>query len=202
MVVRPRAIKRPQIDPGLAHRLPPGQHLARRLPVLHHGDVPPFDPATWDLRVSGLVERPLRLTWPEFQQLPRVTVDGDLHCVTRWSKLDNRWEGVAARHVIALAGVKPEARFVLFHADGGYTANLPLAAFDADDALLALARDGEPLTPEHGAPLRVVVPRRYAWKSAKWLRGIEFLAEDRPGFWEEYGYHHDGDPWREERFAE
>lgn len=202
MVSRPRAVRRPAIAPDLAERLPPGQVPTRRWPVLHHGEVPPFAPDTWDLRVFGLVGTPLRLDWEAFSALPRVTVTGDMHCVTRWSKLDNRWEGVAARELLALAGVGPEARFVLFHAEGGYTANLPLAALDDEDAILATAHDGEPLTPEHGAPLRVVIPRRYAWKGAKWLRGIELLAEDRPGFWEEYGYSPTADPWREERFAE
>ncbi len=202
MVVRGRPVKRPSIAPELANRVPPGQHVATRWPVLHHGEVPPFDPATWDFRVFGLVEEPLRLGWEEFLALPRITVAGDLHCVTRWSKLDNRWEGVAAREIVRRAKVRPEARFALLHADGGYTANLPLAALAADDALLALKHDGEDLLPEHGAPLRAVVPQRYAWKSAKWLRGIEFLAEDRPGFWEGFGYHDNADPWREERFAE
>ena len=202
MVSRPRAIKRPTIAPEQAERLPPGQVLTRRWPVLHHGEIPPFDPTTWDLRVFGLVTEPLRLDWDAFQALPRVTVTGDMHCVTRWSKLDNRWQGVAAREILARAGVLPDARFVLFHAEGGYTANLPLAALDDNDAILATAHDGEPLTPEHGAPLRVVIPKRYAWKGAKWLRGIELLAEDRPGFWEGYGYSATADPWREERFAD
>ncbi len=202
MVFRSLGVKRPKIDPSLAGRLPPGQHLTQRWPVLHQGAVPPFDPASWVFRVFGLVERPLRLTWPEFQALPRTTVGADMHCVTRWSKLDNVWEGVSARELLARARPLAEARFVLFHADGDYTANLPLAAFDDEDVLLALKHGGEDLTPEHGAPLRAVVPKRYAWKSAKWLRGIEFLAEDQPGFWENYGYHNDADPWREERFAE
>ena len=200
MLARPRGVKRPTIPPALADRVPPGQHVATRWPVLHHGDVPPFDPTTWDFRVFGLVEAPLRLTWDEFLALPRVSRAGDLHCVTRWSKLDNAWQGVPARDVVGRAGPRPEARFALFHAEGGYTANLPLAALD--DALLALAHDGEPLTPEHGFPLRAVVPSRYAWKGAKWLRAVEFLANDQPGFWESFGYHPNADPWREERFAE
>jgi DMSO/TMAO reductase YedYZ molybdopterin-dependent catalytic subunit len=202
MVSRPRTVKRPPVAPELADRLPPGQVLTRRWPVLHHGEVPPFNPETWDLRVVGLVEAPLRFGWEEFLALPRTTVTADMHCVTRWSKLGNVWEGVLARELLARAGVRPEARFVLLHAEGGYTANLPLAAFVDDDALLATGHDGEPLTPEHGAPLRAVIPKRYAWKGAKWLRGIELLAEDRPGFWEGYGYSATADPWREERFAE
>ena len=170
--------------------------------MLHEGKVPAFDPATWDLQVIGLVDRPVRLSWAEFQRLPAVEVTADMHCVTRWSKLNNSWEGVSGRYVVELAGVLPAAKYVLFHAEGGYTANVPLAAFAADDALLALKHGGEDLAPEHGSPLRAVVPTRYAWKSAKWLRGIEFLAEDRPGFWEGYGYDDNADPWHEERFAE
>jgi DMSO/TMAO reductase YedYZ molybdopterin-dependent catalytic subunit len=200
MVQQPRGVKRPKIAPELADRVPPGQFPTPRWPVLHHGPIPPFDPATWDFRVFGLVERPLRLTWDEFRALPRTTATADLHCVSRWSKLDNAWEGVPARELVARARPAPEARFVLLHADGGYTANLPLAALD--DLLLALAHDGQELTPEHGYPVRAVVPGRYAWKSAKWLRAIELLADDRPGFWEQYGYSTNADPWREERFAE
>ena len=197
-----RGLKRPRVAPQLGARTPPGQYLTERWPVLHHGPVPPFDPATWDFRVFGLVERPLRFTWEEFRALPRVAVHADMHCVTRWSKLDNDWEGVPAREVVARAGVRPEARFALLHGEGGYTANLPFAAFADDQVLFALKHGGEDLTPEHGFPLRAVVPRCYAWKSAKWLRGVEFLAEDQPGFWERYGYHHNADPWREERFAD
>jgi DMSO/TMAO reductase YedYZ molybdopterin-dependent catalytic subunit len=200
MVQQPRGVKRPKIAPELADRVPPGQFPTPRWPVLHHGQIPPFDPATWDFRVFGLVEQPLRLTWHEFRALPRTTATTDLHCVSRWSKLDNAWEGVPARELVARARPAPEARFVLLHADGGYTANLPLAALD--DLLLALAHDGQELTPEHGYPVRAVVPGRYAWKSAKWLRAIELLADDRPGFWEQYGYSTNADPWREERFAE
>ena len=202
MVSRSLSVKRPRAVPELVNRVPPGQHATGRWPVFHHGAVPPFDPATWDLRVFGLVERPLRFTWEEFQALPRIVVTADMHCVTRWSKLDNVWEGVAGREIIARAEPLPEARFVLLHAEGGYTANLPLDAFAAEDVVLALKHDGEELAPEHGRPLRAVVPSRYAWKGAKWLRRIEFLADDRPGFWEAYGYNNNADPWREERFAE
>ena len=202
MVFRSLGVKRPKIAPELAERVPPGQHVTARWPVLHHGAIPPFNPAAWDLRVFGLIERPLRYTWEEFQALPRFTFTADMHCVTRWSKLDNAWEGVAAREIIARARPLPEARFVLLHAEGGYTANLDLDAFAADDVLLALKHGGEDLSPEHGQPLRAVIPSRYAWKGAKWLRAIEFLADDRPGFWEKYGYNNNADPWREERFAE
>lgn len=201
MVTRSRGVKRPVAVPTVGERLPPGQHPTRRWPVFHHGEIPAVDLATWDLRVFGLVEEPLRLTWAAFLALPRVTVTADMHCVTRWSALDHTWEGVAAAEIAARAKPRPGARFVLAHAEGGYTANLPLEAFLDPGALLASAHNGEALTPEHGAPLRLVVPDRYAWKSAKWLRGIEFLAEDRPGFWEGYGYHDNADVWREERFA-
>jgi DMSO/TMAO reductase YedYZ molybdopterin-dependent catalytic subunit len=199
--VRPAArVRRPTADTSLHDRLPPGQIAARRWPVLHQGEVPPFDPATWDLHIFGRVTRPLRLSWDEFQALPQSVMDGDLHCVTRWSKLDNTWRGVELRHLLDQAGLEPDAAHLLFHCDGGYTANLALDALD-ERVLLATHHDGEPLTPEHGFPLRVVAPARYAWKSAKWLRGIEVLAEDVPGFWERYGYHNEADAWREERFA-
>jgi DMSO/TMAO reductase YedYZ molybdopterin-dependent catalytic subunit len=202
MVFRSLGLKRPQLPPDVAERIPPGQFLTERWPVLHHGAIPSFNPATWDLRVFGLVEHELRFTWDEFLALPRVVVNADMHCVTRWSKLDNTWEGVSARSIIEAAGVKPEARFVLFHSDGGYTANIPFEVFADDDVLLALKHNDEELTPEHGYPVRAVVPKRYAWKSAKWLRGIEFMAEDKLGFWEQYGYHNNADHWKEERFAE
>ena len=200
MVFRSTGLKRPMIPPELADRVPPGQHVTERWPVLHHGSIPPFDPATWDFRVFGLVDEPLRFTWDDFRALPRTTVTADLHCVTRWSKLDNTWEGVSARVLSLRARVKPESKFVLLHADGGYTANVPIEAFG--DAILALKHNGQDLSPEHGYPLRAVVPERYAWKSAKWLRGVEFMASDRPGFWERYGYSSDADPWSERRFAE
>lgn len=202
MAFRSLGLKRPKYPPEITHRLPPGQYLTERWPVLHYGSVPPFDPDTWDFRVFGEVEQPLRLTWEEFQRLPRVSVIADMHCVTRWSHLDNHWEGVAFRAILDLVKPKPSARFVLFHCDGGYTTNLPLAVVDDDDVLFALKHDGADLTPEHGFPVRVVVPKRYAWKSAKWVRAVEFLTEDRPGFWEQYGYHNNADFWKEERFAE
>ncbi len=180
-------------------RLPPGQSLTLKWPVLHAGEIPGFDPETWDLSVSGLVERPFKLSWAEFQQLPRVRVKTDFHCVTTWSKFDNVWEGVLFRTLVERAGPKPEAKFVIQHAEGGYTTNTPLADLLRDDVLLADKHEPEPLTAEHGAPLRMVVPHLYAWKSAKWVRGFEFAAEDRAGYWEELGYHMYGDPFREER---
>ena len=185
---------------ALAHRVPPGQIVTPRWPVLHKGEVPAFDPATWDFRVWGAIAAPQCWAWEEFQVLPTVTVAGDLHCVTRWSSLDHEWHGVAGRTITDLVQPDPSARYVLLHGEGGYTANLPLAAFLAEDIVLATHHAGEPLTAEHGAPLRAVVPSRYAWKSVKWLRGIEFLREDVPGFWERYGYSASADPWREERF--
>jgi DMSO/TMAO reductase YedYZ molybdopterin-dependent catalytic subunit len=182
--------------------VPPGQVVAKRWPVLHTGDVPPFDAATWDFRVIGLVSVPLRLTWQDVQALPRVTVAGDLHCVTRWSLLGRTWHGVLFTELLERAGVLPEAAFALLTGEGGYTANVPVSALRDDDAILALASDGEILTPEHGYPLRAIIPSRYAWKSVKWIRGIELLCEDQPGFWEGYGYHDNADPWREERFRD
>lgn len=195
-----RRVRRPSADTLLRDRLPPGQIAARRWPVLHQGEVPVFDAATWDLKVFGQVRRPLRLTWDEFQALPQTEMDGDLHCVTRWSKLDNTWRGVELRLLLDRAELTTGAAHLTFHSEGGYTANLALDALD-EPILLATHHDGEPLTPEHGFPLRVIAPARYAWKSAKWLRGIEVLAEDEPGFWERYGYHNEADAWREERFA-
>jgi DMSO/TMAO reductase YedYZ molybdopterin-dependent catalytic subunit len=201
MVFRSLGLKRPKVDPALVDRVPPGQQLTDKWPVLHYGSVPPFDPGNWSLEVVGLVETPLRYGWLEFQQLPQVDVTADMHCVTRWSRLDNRWGGVNFQTVLDLAKPRATARFVMFHCDGGYTTNVPLAVLEDDDVLLALRHDGEPLTEEHGFPLRAVVPKRYAWKSAKWLRTIEFMDEDRLGFWERYGYHNNADFWNEERFA-
>jgi DMSO/TMAO reductase YedYZ molybdopterin-dependent catalytic subunit len=181
-------------------RLPPGQYLTKKWPVLHAGSVPRVDPGAWSLRLFGLVEEPRSWTWDEFRALPSVRVRADMHCVTRWSLLENVWEGVAVSEVLRHVRVRPEARFVLVHAEQGWTTNLPLEDFRAEDCLFAWSNRGEPLSADHGAPLRLVVPRLYAWKSAKWVRGVEFLAEDQPGFWERNGYHHRGDPWAEQRF--
>jgi DMSO/TMAO reductase YedYZ molybdopterin-dependent catalytic subunit len=189
-------------DPAVAGRVPPGQYLTEKFPVLHYGSVPMADLATWDLRVFGEVDNPLRLSWTEFRALPRAAVTADIHCVTRWSKLDTHWEGVSIRTIIDLAQVRPSAAFVIGHAEQGYTANLPLAVLDDDDVLLADTYEGEPLTPEHGYPLRLIVPKRYFWKGPKWIRGLEFAATDTKGFWERYGYHNDADPWAEQRFSE
>ncbi len=185
------------IDPS---RLPPGQYLTERFPVLHVGDVPEITRETWDLSLFGLVREPERLTFDELRALPTVDVVTDIHCVTKWSKFDTRWTGVRFRDVMAQVDVDPAARFVVEHAEFGYTTNLPLADLFGDDTLVAWAFGGEPLDAVHGGPVRMVVPARYFWKSAKWLRGIEFVADDQPGFWERNGYHNAGDPWREERY--
>jgi DMSO/TMAO reductase YedYZ molybdopterin-dependent catalytic subunit len=182
-------------DTARPRRIPPGQVQTHRWPVLHAGPTPQVDLAGWDLRFFGLVEEPRAWSWDEFRALPRSTVLADMHCVTTWSRLDNAWEGVLVRAVMAHVRVKPEARFVLVHAEGGFTTNLPLADFLGEDCLFAWGHDGRPLEPDHGGPLRLVVPRLYAWKSAKWVRGVEFLADDEPGFWEQNGYHAHGDPW-------
>lgn len=200
MIARSPTIKRPKRDPALQERLPPGQILAKRWPVRHEGAIPPFDPETWTLRVWGRVAQPLAWSWAEIQTLPRVTVAADMHCVARWSALDLVWSGIPIGEVMARTEVSPDARFVVFHGEGGYTANLPLAAVTAD-ALLATALDGAPLPAARGGPLRLIVPNRYAWKSVKWLRGIEFAHDDAPGFWERYGYSATADPWTEDRFA-
>jgi len=191
-------VESPRQDP----RLPPGQVKTDKWPVLHHGQVPDVELASWSLVVDGRVERPQRWSWEEFQELPRARVHSDIHCVTRWSRYDNLWEGVALRDVIGLASPAADARFAIIHAELGFTTNLPLMELMQDDVLLADRHDGQPLSPEHGWPLRLVVPRRYFWKSAKWVRRLELVAADEPGFWERNGYHNDADPWREERFSE
>jgi len=181
-------------------RLPPGQAATLKWPVLHYGSVPRFDPARWDFSISGLLEQPLRLTWDKFNRLPKSTVTSDFHCVTRWSRFDNRWEGVLFRDVLKLVKLLPRAAYVLVHAEQGYTANVPLADLDHDSVLFATHHDGQPLTPDHGYPLRLIVPHLYAWKSVKWVRGLEFFDRDVPGFWEQNGYHMYGDPFKEQRF--
>lgn len=186
-------------------RTPPGQRRTAKWPVPHHGAVPPLTRASWRLRVWGACERPCTLSWAQLMELPQVDVRCDIHCVTRWSRLGNTFTGVPARVVVALARPRADARFVLQHAasepDGDFTVNVPLDAFTADDCLLAHAHDGEPLTPEHGFPVRAVVPRLYSWKGAKWITGLEIRATDAPGFWEVNGYHMHGDPWREQRYG-
>jgi DMSO/TMAO reductase YedYZ molybdopterin-dependent catalytic subunit len=182
-------------------RLPPGQYLTEKWPVLHAGSVPDTDLATWDFRVFGEVQNPITLSWEELNALPKAENVQDIHCVTRWSRFDARFGGVHWRELAKLVSPKPSARFVIAHSEQGYTANVPIEFLEDDNALLATEADGEPLTPEHGWPLRLVIPGKYFWKSAKWLRGIELRATDEPGFWERYGYHNDADPWREERYG-
>jgi DMSO/TMAO reductase YedYZ molybdopterin-dependent catalytic subunit len=182
-------------------RLPPGQYLTEKWPVLHAGGVPDTDLATWDFAVSGEVENPIRLSWDDFNRLPKTEITEDIHCVTRWSRFDVTFEGVHWSALEELVEPKPSARFVVAHSEQGYTANVPIASLRDSLALLATHADGAPLTPEHGWPLRLVIPGTYFWKSAKWLRGIELTASDRPGFWERYGYHNDADPFKEERYG-
>jgi DMSO/TMAO reductase YedYZ molybdopterin-dependent catalytic subunit len=192
-----KKLERQMRDTG---RLPPGQSLTLKWPVLHYGSVPRFDAARWDFQITGLVDKPVRLSWEEFNKLPLTEVTADFHCVTRWSRFDNRWRGAATSEVLKLAPPLPSARFVLVHAEAGFSANLPLADFARPESLFAFLHDGEPLTAEHGYPVRLIVPHLYAWKSVKWVRGIELLASDQPGFWEQNGYHMYGDPFKEQRF--
>ncbi|MEA1977049.1 MAG: sulfite oxidase-like oxidoreductase [Chloroflexota bacterium] len=193
-------------------RLPPGQSLTVKFPVLHYGPVPTFDPSTWEFRVWGEVDQEVTWTWDEFLELPRTKVKMDIHCVTRWSKFDTEWEGVSLQTLVQqeIIKVKPSAKFLLQHCDYGYSTNMPISIAMSDNFLLATHFDGQPLTPDHGYPLRGVVgaiPGReglkdiYLWKGGKWLRGLEFIPEDRLGFWEQAGYHNDADVWEEQRFA-
>jgi DMSO/TMAO reductase YedYZ molybdopterin-dependent catalytic subunit len=201
-VFRSRAEQK-AIDAGYdPARLPPGQTLTDKWPVLHAGDVARYASLdTWTFRVFGEVEQEVELSWDELNALPRADNVQDIHCVTRWSRFDMRFGGIHPREVLALARPTPAARFVVAHAEAGFTANVPLSSVTGPDALLATHADGEPLPAEHGYPLRLVVPGKYFWKSAKWLRGLELTADDQPGFWERYGYHNDADPWREERYS-
>ena len=188
-------------DTHRTNRIPPGQSRTRKWPVLDASGPPKLDLATWRLEIFGLVETPLSLTLDELQALPQVKVFADFHCVTRWSRLGNLWEGVATRAIAEQVKIKPEAQFVLAHAyDNGWTTNMPLEFFLAADSLLTHTHDGEPISLEHGGPVRLMIPPLYAWKSAKWIRGLEFLSTDKAGFWEDGGYHMLGDPWREQRF--
>lgn len=183
------------------NRLPPGQSLTQKWPVLHVGSIPRFDPNAWDFYIWGLVKQSKRFTWPEFSALPMAKQTNDMHCVTRWSKFDSTFEGVPVAEVMKHVELLPEAKYVMVHADPGYSTNLPLEDFLDDDVMFAMKYEGQPLTPDHGYPVRLLVPKLYLWKSAKWVRGLEFMPEDRPGFWENYGYHNHGDPWTEERFG-
>jgi DMSO/TMAO reductase YedYZ molybdopterin-dependent catalytic subunit len=185
----------------IAKRVPPGQRLVKGWPVLHYGPIPTFDEATWDFEISGSVDNPISLTYAELKALGPADVHADMHCVTGWSTLDNEWTGIPFRVLVEKAKPKPDAKWVITHCDYGYTSDLSLQAMLDDDVLVAWAHNGEPLAPEHGFPLRLVVPKRYAWKSAKWLRGLEFAEQNKRGFWEVRGYHVHADPWREERYS-
>ena len=179
---------------------PPGQFVTEKFPVLTFGPTPRIDLSTWQFRIFGLVEEEITLDWQEFNALPQTRLDAEFHCVTQWSKLQNVWEGILFTDLLKLVAPKPEAAYVMAHCYGGYTTNVALDVLNDDDVLFAHSHDGAPLDAEHGGPMRLVVPKRYGWKSAKWVNGIEFMAEDAPGFWEMRGYHMEGDPWKEERF--
>ena len=181
-------------------RLPPGQYLTEKWPVLHAGDVPRVDIATWTLELTGEVEEPVTLSFDELTALPATEVTTDIHCVTRWSRFDAHFEGVHWRELAKLCDPKPSARFVIAHAEQGFTANSPLVAIEDENALIVYAADGAPLTLDHGWPVRLFVPTKYFWKSAKWLNGLELTAADKPGFWERYGYNNNADYWKEERY--
>jgi len=188
-------------DTSRSERVPPGQKLTDSFPVLHYGNVPRINPDEWKMRLFGQVDAERSLSFSEFLALPRAKVFSDVHCVTTWSRLNNLWEGVPTTVLKGLVRIKPKAGFAVVHAYGGFTTNLSLEDFFAEDVLFALLHDGRPISPEHGYPARLVVPRLYFWKSAKWVTGVEFTAEDRPGFWESHGYHNRGDPWKEERYS-
>lgn len=190
-------ISRPETE-----RLPPGQHLVKNWPVLDLGDQPEIAIANWRLEVGGRVEMPLSFDWQAFEALQKSRKISDIHCVTTWSRYDNRWEGVATRDLLDHAMPKADADYVMLTAYDGYTTNLPLADFAADDSILATAWEGQPLSRDHGGPMRLIVPHLYLWKSAKWLRRIDLMKSDKAGFWEKNGYHMLGDPWREQRYSE
>ncbi len=192
--------RRSRAGQELGDRLPPGQHPVDDFPVLSAGPTPRTDLATWDLTVDGAVARPQRWGWGAFRALPTETPTVDIHCVTTWSKFDTTWEGVSVDSLLELAGPTERGAYLIAHCDGGYTTNLPLADVTGGKAWVALGFGGQPLAAEHGGPARLLVPHLYLWKSAKWVRRLEIVAEDRPGFWEELGYHDRGDPWREQRY--
>ncbi|MGE5612355.1 MAG: sulfite oxidase-like oxidoreductase [Bacillota bacterium] len=200
---RPRVISPDTLRGSPGQRTPPGQTLTAKWPVLHHGSVPKVDPysPSWTFRVFGLCENPCELSYAQVRAMPSIDVFCDIHCVTHWSRLENTFTGVPTRVLIEQAKPKPEAKFVMCHSEAGFTTNVPLAEFIQDDCILAYAWEGKELPPEHGWPLRGLIPRLYLWKSAKWIRGIELRATDAPGFWEQNGYHMHGDPWKEERFG-
>lgn len=188
--------------PELADRLPPGQIWTERFPILHEGEVPRYDMAEWNLRLFGEIEQELSLSFEDLMAMPQTEITCDIHCVTRWSKADTVWKGVLLRDLFAQLKIKPEARYVMVHADQDYETNVPLADLLGEQVMVAHAYDGQPLSPKHGGPLRLVVPHLYFWKSAKWVRGFEFMASDRQGFWERNGFHNVAEPFQEQRFSE
>jgi len=189
-------------DTKKSQRIPPGQRKTDEMPVLHYGSVPRIDTSKWRFKIIGLVERKVELTFDQFIALPNIKILSDIHCVTGWSKLENYWEGISTSEIRKIANILPEAKFVMIHSVGGFTTNLSLEDFFQPDVLFATKQNGNIITPEHGFPVRLVVPRLYFWKSAKWVEGVEFMKEDRPGFWETHGYHIRGDPWKEERYSD
>jgi DMSO/TMAO reductase YedYZ molybdopterin-dependent catalytic subunit len=188
-------------EPETAGRVPPGQYLVRDFPVLSAGPTPRTPLDQWTFTIQGLVREPVKWTWEEFLQLPNQEFIRDIHCVTKWSKLDTRWQGVTVDTLFEHVELDPKAMYVTAFCDGGYTTNIPLADLVNGQAFVGYKYDGAPLAPEHGGPARLVVPHLYFWKSAKWVRGLHLMAEDRPGFWEGLGYHNRGDPWKEERYS-
>ncbi|MGH7934983.1 MAG: sulfite oxidase-like oxidoreductase [Candidatus Binataceae bacterium] len=199
--MRRKSEEEPPASAERPERLPPGQYLTTNFPVLSYGATPRFNPAKWDFGIIGLVEEPVRLNYEQVRALPMSRQVADFHCVTTWSRYDNVWEGVKTRELVKLVRLKGEVHYVFVHCDGGYTTNLPLGEFLGDDVMFAYRHDGKELHPDHGFPLRLVVPKLYGWKSAKWVRAIEFCFNDRRGFWEVRGYHSHGDPWTEERYS-
>ena len=190
-----------EVDRAHENRLPPGQHLVEKWPVLDLGAQPDVSLANWRLRIEGAVENVVTLTFDDFMALPQVDYVSDIHCVTTWSRYDNHWKGVASQTIVDLVKPTADAAYVIFHSYDGYTTNVKLDVFNEPDVLIAHSWEGEPLTREHGGPVRAIVPQWYFWKSAKWIRRIEFSPVDKPGFWEERGYHNDADPWTEQRYS-
>jgi len=188
-------------DPGRPSRIPPGQRPIEEMPVLHYGKTQTIDPRKWRFKITGLVEERIELSLEEFKSLPQSKVISDVHCVTGWSKLDNLWEGVLSGEIGKLVKILPEARFVMVHSVGGFTVNMSIEDFFEPEVIFAMKHNGKELTPEHGYPVRLVVPKLYFWKSAKWVEGVEFMKEEKLGFWESHGYHRRGDPWAEERYS-
>jgi len=198
---RIRKMKVPSVGTSMSDRVPPGQVVTDRFPILHEGEVPAYDMTEWTLRVFGEVEEERVVTYEQLLAMPQTQVLCDIHCVTRWSKLDTAWEGILFRDFLRLLEIKPQGKFVMLHADNDYETNVPLEDLMGDHVLLALKYDGKPLTPKHGWPLRLIVPHLYFWKSPKWIRGVEIMKDDREGFWEQNGFHNVADPFLEQRFS-